>query len=138
MIDIFECDGFIKSGVGIKVTLYRSKPSFYMLVGPKSRAFVYRFEISKLGLIVPIIKINDSLIPMLKTLCDKAPARYEFTSISIKSLNLQKDQQIMALQDVYSITIPQRTILAFYTEANLSGEKISNPSSLLDTLGFNL
>ncbi len=73
MIDLFETNGFMKSGVPIRVSYTRSAPDFYMVHDKDTEMHTYRFEITKILLLIPVIKVTESLLPEIERLCDIQP-----------------------------------------------------------------
>ncbi len=127
MIDLFEADGFMKSNVEIRITLDRSEPNFYLVLGDETKNNSYRFQINKIGLYVPIVRINDAIIPMLNRLCDKAPARYCYDFLVCKKYNLPKETLSFEYQKVFQNHVPQRLVLAIHKHQAVSGSKLLNP-----------
>ncbi len=127
MIDLFEADGFLKSDVEIRLTLERSDPNFYLILGEKAKGNNYRFVISKIGLYVPIVKINTTIVPMLESLCDKAPARYCYDFLTCKKYPIAKDALTFKFQNVFRNKIPQRIVIAVHKHLAATGNKLLNP-----------
>ncbi len=84
MIDLFNTHGYMKSGVPIWITYTRSIPEFYVIQDNTTEKNVYRFEITKLCLLVPVVKVTETLTPKIERLFKTVPARYHFESINAK------------------------------------------------------
>lgn len=124
---MFDTSGYLLSGVKVKCVYTRSIPSFYMLQDATTEKNKYRFEIKKIGLYVPVIKVTESLQPMLSELCETAPARYHFTTMDCKMYNIPNDTQVYNVPRLYSGRVPQRILLAFYTQTSVVGKVTENP-----------
>ena len=120
-IDIFNTVGFLQSGVPVRIQYTRSEPRFYMLVGKVDKLKTYRFDIKKILLYVPVIKITDSLQPYLSTLCEKSPSRYFFQSCDLKLFNIAADTSIFEVPKLYSGRLPTRLLVAFYPASSVAG-----------------
>ncbi len=127
LIDIFNTKGYLKSKVGLQITYIRSAPEFYLLVDDDMAKNTYRYEISDMELILPVVKISESLVPMVDALTDYEPARYYFESLIAKQYNLGIDTQIAELPNVFSKRIPQRFIVCMYSQTALAGGVTKNP-----------
>ena len=106
--DIFDLEGYLIANTAIRVTLNRSDPRFYMLVGPDAVDNNYVFDISEINLRIPVITLTDSLKPMIPDLISEAPARYYYTGITTKQFSLPKDASLHEIPRVFSDKIPQR------------------------------
>ena len=127
MIDLFDTPGYMKSGVPIRITYTRTTPEFYMIQDEKTKQNVYRFEISKISLQVPVIKVTETLVPEMESLCKTAPARYHFESINAKQYLLGVDTRITEFPKVFTCRIPQRLVICFYKQKTLAGDVLENP-----------
>ncbi len=127
MIDLFNTNGFMKSGVPIKITYTKSNPAFYMIQDSTTKKNTYRFDITKLCLLVPVIKVTESLIPEIESLCKTAPARYHFESINVKQFLLTPHTRIVEYPKIYTCRIPQRLVVCFYKQTSMAGSVTENP-----------
>ncbi len=127
MIDLLETDGLLRGGVPIRLTYHRSDPNFYLLVDNTTQTKNYRFTISKIGLYVSVVRVNESVLPMLEPLCDINPARYYFNSLICKKYNIAKGSYIFNVLSLYDGKIPQRILLAFHKQAAVVGNKLLSP-----------
>ena len=126
LIDVFNTEAYLQSGVSVKCTYNRSEPAFYMLQGDANRTESYRFEISKIGLYVPIVKVTESLLPYLGELTDSAPARYPFSSVDCKQYNISGQSSLFQIGKLYEGRIPHRLVLAFYRQTSVAGSTSSS------------
>ncbi len=94
MIDLFQTEGYLRSGIKLRIIYDRSSPHFYMLVGENEKDSEYKFIITKMSLYIPIIKLSESLLPHLTTLCDTAPARYFYTSMKLKQFDVPEGSRV--------------------------------------------
>ena len=108
LFDIFQVQGYLQPGVPVRVTLNRSDPRFYLLLGPTAIDKEYFFDITDINLRIPVVAITDSLKPMMLGLCEKQPARYYFNSLITKSYNIPSDASMHEIPRVFTEKIPQR------------------------------
>ena len=87
----------------------------------------YKFDITKICLYAPVIRVTDSLQPYLGTLCETAPARYFFQSNDLKLFNIAKDTDIYEVARLYTGRLPTRLIIAFHTSTSISGSVTESP-----------
>ncbi len=99
-----------------------------------TKANSYRFEISKIGLYVSVVRVNDSLLPMLEPLCDVNPARYYFNSLVCKKYNIAKDTSMFNVPTLYDGKIPQRLLIAFHKQAAVAGNVALSPFFTSDSI----
>ena len=106
-----------------------------MLVAEADKAKTYKFDIEKILLYVPVIKITDSLLPHLGTLCEKSPSRYFFQSCDLKLFNIAQDISIYEIPKLYSGRLPVRLLIGFYPATSVAGKVTKSPfytSSTID------
>ena len=94
-----------------------------MLQNEASKGNDYRFEITLINLICPVVSLTESLTPLMSGLCDKSPARYHFLSYDIKTFSVPAHTTVLSIPRVYNTKIPSRMILAFYKQEMISGCK---------------
>ncbi len=85
------------------------------------------FEIKKIGLQVPIARVNPTLLPEIQSLTAKEPARYHFTGLTCKQYNLHAGTQTLELPKVFTSQIPQRLLIAIYKQSALLGNDSLTP-----------
>ena len=71
-------NGYLLPEVPLRVTVNRSDPRFYLLLGAGAEKNNYVFDITNINLRVPVVSLNESLRPMMPELISKNPARYFF------------------------------------------------------------
>lgn len=123
LIDLFQTDGMMTPNVPLQVTYRLANPEQYILMGENSLAANLKcfFAITKIGLRIPIVKINPTLTPLLETLTDKTPARFHFEGIDVRQFNLSTDTRQKTLIRVYNGKIPQKIVVAVYPQSAMIG-----------------
>ncbi len=125
MIDLLETDSLLQ--LELKVAYTRSLPKFYLLTDETTRSNTYVFEIKRIGLQVPIVRVNDSLLPEIKSLTTKEPGRYHFRSLTCKQYNLPSETEIYTSTKIFTPQIPQRLILGIYKQTAFAGHAGLSP-----------
>ena len=106
-----------------------------MLVGEADKAKTYKFDIEKICLYVPVIKITDSLQPHLSTLCENSPSRYFFQSCDLKLFNISKDISVYEVPRLYAGRLPVRLLICFYPATSVAGSNVHSPYFTSSTIG---
>ena len=127
MVDLLETDGFLQPKVPLKITYTRTRPSFYLLTDETTRSNNYVFEIKKIGLHVPIIKVNNTILPHLKSLSETEPARYHFRGLSCKHFGIGIDTETCEIPGVYTSKIPQRLLIGIFKQPAIAGSITLSP-----------
>ncbi len=127
MVDLLETDSLLQCGLALKVTYTRTPPKFYLLTDDTTRKNDYMFEIKRIGLQVPIVRVNDTLLPEIKSLTSKEPARYHFRGLTCKQYNLSTGTLKSDIPKVFTSQIPQRLILGIYKQTAIAGNVTLSP-----------
>lgn len=133
MIDCLSTEGYLRPSVPMKVVLKRSDQEFYMITDAANQGNTYKFEIDKIGLWVPIVKVNSTIGPMMEGLCEKEPARYTFDGLLMKQYAIGKGTSVSEFSNIFTTKIPQRFVIAFYTQKSLRS-KLHSPFFTSTTL----
>ena len=127
LIDPFETEGLLQSGVGIRLTYSRSEPPFYLVVEDSQKDEKFKFDIVRLELHVQVLRVNSDLLPYMADLCASSPARYHFTSVLSRQFNIQKDTLTFEVGRLFSEHVPQRMIVSFHESAQYLGTNVTTP-----------
>ena len=116
------------------MTFRRSESRFYMIQDPSRAADDYRFEIQHFTLHVPIIKLSESILPHIATLCDTYPSRYKCEIFECRTHNLPQNTEVVEIPNLFTGKLPQRVIVCAYKQSDFTGRKTSNPMFTSNTL----
>ena len=124
LIDCFQAPGYLLPHTPMTVTFKRSRDQFYVTTNDALRQEAYAFNIIKIGLIVPTIKVDPFLSPLLEMQTDnEVPARYPFESIEIRQFTFPIGALSSTFRKVFQGKIPSKMAIAFYHEGSLVGER---------------
>lgn len=128
-IDAFQTEGYLLPATPLRVTLKRSRDSFYVTTAVENKDVEYKFFIDKIGLYVPVVKIAPFLTPLMEMQTDEAPASYHFEAIDVRQFALPAGTLTRKYTRVFQGKLPTRIVVAFYTQDSFIGDR--NQGSLL-------
>lgn len=139
LVDPLTTQGFLQTDVECKLTFTRSSPAFYLVMDDATKANNYRFEFTKINLLVPIVTITDSITPFLKEMTALAPSRYKFLAYDCKTYSLPVQSTMFSVARVYNHKLPSRMLAFFLPQNALTGNVKVNPfltSTKIDVRNF--
>ena len=135
-IEPFCTQSLLQSSVDVRVTYNRSDPSFYMIQNDTTKDKDYRFEITSISLICPVVTLTESLTPLMDGLTQNSPARYKFNSFDVKNFTIAKDSTMVTIPRIYNHKIPSRMVMGFFRQLTISGQKCLSPYQTTDKLSI--
>lgn len=123
-IDCFQTPGYLLPGTPVTVTFKRSREAFYVTRVLEHKEVEYRFNIEKIGLFVPSIKISPHLEPLLEMQTENSPARYPCESITTRRYTFPPGIVTNTYRQVFHGKIPSKLAVTFYQEDVFTGNPI--------------
>jgi len=123
-IDCFQTPGYLLPGTPVTVTFKRSRESFYVTRTFSNREVEYRFNIEKIGLFVPSVKITPYLEPLLEMQTESSPAQYPCESITTRRYSFPAGIVTNTYRQVFHGKIPSNLAVTFYNEDVFTGNPI--------------
>ena len=133
-LDLFSCTSYLIPGVPLKLKYRRNNERFYMVQPPDEVKEEYHFVIESMKIFIPNITVAPTLVPLLESGLDEAPAKYVFTNMNIKQYHLPVNMSEKMFYGIFSNRLPNRFLLAFFDADSFAGNRTLDPlmSSDLD------
>jgi len=127
LIDVFQTEGYLIPGCPLTVKYRRSKDCFYVVTDADNKHVEYCFDIEKIGLVVPCIKVSPAIFPLLDMQTSHTPALYHFDSLGMRQYNLSAGTLDRSFPKIFEGKLPSRIMVAFYPQDAFSGQRDKSP-----------
>jgi len=122
--DIFNTDRYLLNGVGLRISLTRQKPEFFLM---KKETIPMDVIITKAVLLVRRVKISPHILLAHSLALEKATAKYPIKRVVISHFTISKDVMDFKTPSLASTILPQRVIVGMVDHLAFNGNFGLNP-----------
>jgi hypothetical protein len=124
-IDLFNSDRYLINRIPFKLTLQRSKPSFYLMSASTTEN--YYAHIDKANLFIRKVKIAPSVMDFHIKQHQTLNANYPIRRVIVKQITIPKDIVSFLIDNVNIGKMPRRVVLGFVEHEAAIGTFKKNP-----------